>query len=344
MFKRILKIILWTLGGILLFLILVLGYFNLPVKNKIEKADIGVTFSNRYSKDIGLDWRANYIALLDDLSVKKIRIPVYWDLVEASKDEYNFSDFDWQLEEAQKRGAEVVLVVGQKVPRWPECFIPKWIGEDMDQIAKNDEIRRRELLELIGITVKRYKGNKAVKYWQVENEPFLPFGICPKSDAELLDQEIATVRLMDSSRNIIITDSGELSLWIKAAKRADVFGTTMYRNVYKEGWGYYVYPLGPRFFLFKKWLIEKFADQKEPIVVELQGEPWVAGWTVHQPLDEQFKSMNAEKLRENIEYAKTSGFDEIYVWGVEWWYWLKETQNDPSLWEAAKDEIIKNKP
>jgi hypothetical protein len=235
------------------------------------------------------------------------------------------------------------LVIGQKVPRWPECFIPKWIGEDMDQIAENDEVRRKELLEFIGVTVDRYKKNSAVKYWQVENEPFLLFGICPKIDYGLVDQEIATVRMLDSTRKIMVTDSGELSLWVAAAKRADVFGTTMYRNVYKEGWGYYVYPLGPRFFLFKKWLIEKFADQEDAVVIELQGEPWVSGWTVHQPLEEQFNSMNENKLKENIEYAKTSGFDEVYVWGAEWWYWLKETQDIPVLWETAKEEIEKNR-
>ncbi|MDH4330375.1 MAG: beta-galactosidase [Candidatus Moranbacteria bacterium] len=342
MIKKILKIILWTLASIVLFLILVLGYFNLPVKNKIKRADIGVTFSHRYAQDIGLDWKANYIALLDDLKIKRVRIPIYWDWVEKEKDVYDFSEIDWQLDEAQKRGAEVVLVMGQKVPRWPECFIPKWIGENMDEVAQNDEIRRKELLEFIAIVTKRYKEHSAVRYWQIENEPFLKFGICPTIDGDLLDQEIATVKMINSERKIMITDSGELSLWIAAAKRADVFGTTMYRNVYKEGWGYYVYPLGPRFFLFKTWLIETFANQENAVVIELQGEPWVSGWTVHRPLEEQFNSMNEEKLKENIEYAKASGFDEVYVWGVEWWYWLKETQNYPLLWEAARDEIKKS--
>lgn len=334
MIKKILKIILFSFLSVIGFVLLVFIIVNFPVKNKFERVDLGVTFSQRYSSDIGLDWKANYIAMLDDLKVRKVRIPVYWDLVETEKNKYYFADIDWQLEEAKKRNAEIILTIGQKVPRWPECFVPKWVADDQE--------RKAELIEFLKIVVKRYENNSEVKYWQVENEPFLKFGICPALDVDLLDREIKTVRQMDKNREIIVTDSGELSTWMPAASRADVFGTTMYRNVYKEGWGYYVYPLGPRFFLIKKWVIEKFADQKNAIVIELQGEPWVKGWTVHQPLEEQFKSMNEKKLAENVLYAQKSGFDTIYVWGVEWWYWLQTTQNVSTLWDTARELFAKN--
>ncbi|HFC76901.1 MAG TPA: hypothetical protein ENJ27_01585 [Candidatus Moranbacteria bacterium] len=328
MIKKILKFIGILVAVVFSLAILILIWLNFPVKNKHQNAGLGVTFSSRYSRDIGLDWKKNYLAVLDDLQIKKIRIPIYWDLVEKEKNIYDFSDIDWQLKEAKKRNAEIILVLGQKVPRWPECFVPKWI--------KGDKERKKELLEFIKIAIKRYQKNETVKYWQVENEPFLNFGICPALDVDLLDQEIRTVKQIDNSRKIIITDSGELSTWIPAAKRGDIFGTTMYRNVYKEGVGYYVYPIGPRFFLAKKWLIKKFANQKNAIVIELQGEPWVKGWTVNQPLEEQFKSMNSKKLVENVKYAEKSGFSEIYIWGVEWWYWLKEKQNYPKLWDTFK--------
>jgi hypothetical protein len=150
------------------------------------------------------------------------------------------------------------------------------------------------------------------------------------------------VRSLDSTRKIIITDSGELSLWVGSAKRADVFGTTMYRNVYKEGFGYYVYPIGPRFFRFKYGIIKLFAKQENAIVIELQAEPWIAGWTTNQPLHEQYKSMNADKLRENVTYARKVGFPEIYLWGVEWWYWLKVEKNQPEAWDTAKELFQKN--
>ena len=274
--------------------------------------------------------------MLDDLKIKNIRIPVYWDLVEKNPGKYDFADVDWQLAEAQKRDAKIILVVGQKVPRWPECFIPEWVSTE-------DNDRQERLLMFEEIVINRYKNNHPeIKIWQIENEPFLNFGICPTIDPDLLDREIAKVKSLDSLRPVMITDSGELSLWIQAASRADVFGTTMYREVYSarkifgKALGHWRYPIGPNFFKAKQFLIKFFANQDKAVVVELQGEPWVEGWTVHAPLERQFESMNAEILADNVEFAKKTGMHEIYVWGVEWWYWLKTTQNDNSVWEMVK--------
>ena len=323
------KILLGLLGIILLFLL----YFNIPVQKKDNSAKLGITFSHRYASDIQLDWKKTFVAILDDLKIRKIRIPVYWDLVEKKEGKYDFSDVDWQLAEAQKRNAEIILVVGQKVPRWPECAIPEW--------AKNDDQKRKSrLLKEITTVVKRYKDNHPeIKYWQVENEPFLPFGVCPPLDVNLLDSEIALVRFIDPARPVIVTDSGELSLWIQAAKRADVFGTTMYRTIWKEGIGYFDYPIGPRFFRFKHWLIKTFAHQDNAIVVELQAEPWIKGWTTSGTLEEQFKSMNSQKLEDNVDFARRVDYPEVYLWGAEWWYWLKTKHNKSEIWDYARQVI-----
>lgn len=341
MFEKMMKFFAVFVLVFLWLAVLLLAYFNFPAKKTNNPIELGITFSSRYSQDIGLNWKENYVALLDDLGVKKIRIPIYWDLVEKEKDTYDFSDIDWQLDEAEKRNAEIILVVGQKVPRWPECFIPKWVGANNEELRKNELLKNKEILQFIEDAVKRYRKHPAVKYWQVENEPFLAFGDCPTPtiDADILDREIEIVRRLDPDKKIIITDSGELSTWMSAAARADVFGTTMYRNIYRQGWGYYVYPLGPRFFKFKRWMIDRFVGQKNAIVIELQGEPWVSGWTVHRSLEEQFASMNEKKLHQIVEYAGDGGFSEVYLWGAEWWYWLKEKQNHSEVWEEARNLI-----
>jgi hypothetical protein len=336
MFKKILKKIVYFLTAIFVLAIVLLIYFNWPVRDVKDKAELGVTFSYKYSRDIGLNWQDNFLAILDDLKVKHIRLPVYWEDIEKRENQYNFSEIDWQVKEAAKRNVELILVLGQKVPRWPECFVPKWA-------KNNNEKRKQALLKTIEKTVKRYKKEDVIKFWQVENEPFLAFGICPQFDPDFLDQEIVAVKKIDPERKIIITDSGELSFWIQAAKRADVFGTTMYRTIWKEGFGYFTYPIGPRFFHFKKNIIKYFAHQNKAIVIELQTEPWVAGWTISRPLEEQFNSMNEEQLVKNVQFAKNSGFNKIYLWEAEWWYWLKTEKSYPGLWEQAKKIFERNK-
>lgn len=328
--KKIGKIFLGLVLICLFLVVLLLAYFNFPIKEGRKNVGLGVTFSSRYAKDIKINWQDNFLAIMDDLGVRKIRIPVYWDLVEKNPGEYDFSDLDWQIKEAMKRKAEIILVVGQKVPRWPECAIPIWAQND-------DQKRKGRLLKFISVVVNRYDSESVVKFWQVENEPFLKFGICPPLDVNLLDQEIGLVRLIDPTRKIIVTDSGELSLWIGAAERADVFGTTMYRTIWKENIGYFTYPIGPRFFHFKKWLAHLFSGQENFIVIELQAEPWVSGFTTQRPLEEQFQSMNANQLKENVEFAKKVGFPEVYLWGVEWWYWLKVEKGHSELWDQARE-------
>ena len=36
------------------------------------------------------------------------------------------------------------------------------------------------------------------------------------------------------------------------------------------------------------------------------------------------KSFNLKRFRDNIDYVQRAGFDEVYLWGVEYWYYLKE--------------------
>lgn len=336
------KAILYGLGTIVIVVVAIFIYANLPVGASKEDAKMGVTFSMRYATDIGLDWKAAYLAMLDELNMKHIRIPIYWDMVEKEDGKYDFADLDWQLDEAQKRDAKLILVIGRKVPRWPECFIPKWVGDDT-------AVQQERLLAFEKVVIERYReGHPEIANWQVENEPFLDFGVCPTIDnAALLDAELAQTRSLDSTRPIVVTDSGELSLWVNAAKRADIFGTTMYREVYSSRevfgrpLGHWRYPIGPNFFKLKRLLIEIFANQENAIVIELQGEPWVQGWTVHAPLEVQLASMNAQILQDNVDFAKKTGLSEIYVWGVEWWYWMKTTQNNPTLWEQAKEIYVK---
>lgn len=328
--KKLLLLIL--LSFFLLILLLSLGK-NYPK----EELSYGLTFSKKKAVDLGFDWKKVYLSILDELGVKNLRLSAYWDEVEPESGAFNWSDLDWQVSEATNRDGRIILAVGGRLPRWPECHFPAWAsGLEKSQ-------REAAILKYIGETVKRYKDNASIKYWQVENEPFLNhFGECPEIDPDFLDKEIALVRSLDS-RPIVVTDSGELSLWIPAARRADIFGTTMYRDTYSEHFGVYVhYPIFPGFFHFKKNLAGLFAKPDKWIVIELQAEPW--GPQPYEKLsqEDRNRTMSLGKLKEMIEFSSKTGFGEFYLWGAEWWYWEKEVNKNPELWEYAR-ELFKAK-
>lgn len=315
------------------FSFLVFTFSLWPPSGISESIQWGLAFSKPFAIDMGLDWREAYIAILDDLKPKALRLPIYWQDVELEPGKYKFDDYDWMVKEAEKRNIKLVLVIGQKLPRWPECHLPNW-AINLDSKNKQDS-----LLKLINELVERYKNLSNLWFWQVENEPFLPFGECVNYDGSFLDQEIELVRREDPKHQIIVTDSGELSIWFQAAKRADVFGTTIYRIIYKEPIGYFKYPLPPKFFWFKANLVHLFYPGKPIIVSELQAEPWGPKLIYDISLAEQEKSMNLKQFRDNIEYARAVGFPEVYLWGAEWWYWMKTKHQRPEFWQEAKSLI-----
>ena len=75
------------------------------------------------------------------------------------------------------------------------------------------------------------------------------------------------------------------------------------------------------------------------MVAELQGEPYGPELLPFYDLKLQKELMNVDRFRETIRRARKAGFQENYFWGVEWWYWLKEKHNDPSMWNKAKNVL-----
>jgi len=328
MLKKILKKVLLTF---LVVFLLLLGYFFVGVTKPAKEITWGVNFSQKHAELLGLNWKETYLALLDNLGVKNLKVAAQWDLIEQEKDKYNFEDLDWQVQKAEQTGAKILLVIGMKTPRWPECHIPDW--------AKNfsKEEQQKEILEIIEEIVSRYRFTKSIDMWQVENESFFPFGECPWADKEFLKREIALVKSLDlQKRPVLISDSGEGSSWIQSARLGDIVGTTMYKKVWFHQLKTYItYPFPSTFYNRKALYIDKIFGKKV-MVVELQAEPWGPKLLYDLPLAEQQKTMNLEQFKYNIEFAEKTGLDTFYLWGGEWWYWMKVRQNQPEIWEEAR--------
>ena len=319
------------LGIVVGVIIILVWLVTLNAGKKASRIEYGVTFSVPYSQALGLNWQQVYTAMFTDLHVPLVRVPVFWDEVESKQGTYDFSDIDFMVTEAQANHAQLILGIGKRLPRWPECHEPDWATK----LSVADE--ENEQLSYIETVVRRYYNNPAVITWQVENEAFLSsFGPCPKLDVSFLDKEIALVKSLDPSRPILITDSGELSSWLPAGSRGDIFGTTYYRYVYsdvlKRYWtNFYILPFMYRF----KAGILHFVHPGKPIMIaELEAEPWTTNGITNTPISEQFQTMSLDHFNTITQLAAQTGFSPQYLWGVEWWYWMKQ-HGHPEFWQAA---------
>lgn len=294
----------------------------------VSQVDFGTTFSKSYATELGLDWREAYVAVLDQLGVRRLRVPTYWNDIEPRRGQFDFEDLDWQLAEASKRGVKVILTVGQRAPRWPECYVPDW-AKTMD-----GDTLRASTVAMVETVVLRYRGNAAIAAWQVENEPFYPFGDCKeKIDTATVVAEADAVRALDD-RPVLMQDIGEFSMWTRTARITDTLGISTYRIIWNRHFGYVRWPGIAGWYRFRGALARRHVDKV--IITELQAEPWVIKPIAEVPVADQMRQMNARQFASNVDFARRIGFPEAYLWGAEWWYWMKEN-GQPEVWDAARD-------
>ncbi len=299
--------------------ILVLPIILLAIPSSSPPLQIqGVTFSQPHTTGLGLDWQNVYSAILQDLGVRHLRLNGYWSVIEPTDNQFDFSTIDYQMDKAAQHGATVILGIGRKLPRWPECHTPTW--------ARNLPEEQHQ------------EKHPALRMWQLENEPLLDFGECPPEDRAFLRQEEELVRSLDSLHPMLITDSGELNSWLPAAKFGDVLGTTMYRTVFSkrtQNHFYYDY-IFPAWGYRLKARYVKLWRGKDVLISELQGEPWGTVPFPDMSSDQRAESFSPERFEELRRFAQRTQLPEAYWWGVEYWYWEKETQGNDAYWRLAQ--------
>lgn len=293
----------------------------------------GLTFQPSHATSFGLDWKESYLSILNELEPEYLRLSAMWNLIEAEEGQFSFADLDWMMDEAAAHGSQVTLVVGQKAPRWPECHIPNWVAS----YSASD--RTRALMVYIERVVQRYKDHPALESWQVENEAFIPFefGECDLFLRDSVPDEIDLVRTLDPDHPVLLTDSGELATWRKPSALGDLFGTTLYRVVRTPNGRVVTYDWLPAgFYRLKAALLRISYDRF--FVAELQAEPWFGD---EDPIEADVSSieetMTTERLIKHIQFSQHVGASRVYLWGVEWWFFMKEVRGDGRYWEIVRD-------
>jgi hypothetical protein len=298
---------------------------------------MGVSFIPDYAESLGVNPQQNMQALLN-IGVREFRLTSYWSDIEPTPGHYDFSQLDWEFALAQKYHAKIILSVGLRQPRYPECHPPSWVNT-----ADPESQWEPQLKQFMTQVVDRYKNSPSLYQYQVENEYFLQgFGTCNNDDRTRLVSEYNLVAKLDPKHEILITRSNNALGWPVGQPHSQLYGISIYRRTWDANLThrYLEYPF-PAFYYGFLAGIEKIVWHKQMVIHELQAEAWAPnGKTIPEiSLAEQNKSINAARLKNQFSFGRSTGMKQIELWGGEYWYYRMVVLHDPSLWNVAKQEF-----
>lgn len=297
----------------------------------------GVSFIPSYAAYLGVNPQQTMDALLG-IGVKQFRLVSYWNETEPAPGQYDFTQLDWQFKKAEAAHAHIILTLGLRQPRWPECHPPSWI--DTTQPLDSWQPQLETFMQKV---VERYKNSPALEKYQLENEYFLKgFGACTDFSRSRLVSEYNLVKRLDPQHPIIVGRSNNALGFPVGQPTPDQFSISVYKRVWDAAitHRYLEYPF-PAWFYGYIAGVQKIYTGKDMSIAELQAEAWPPhGQTIPETsLAEQNKSLDARRLKDRFAYGKATGMKSIDLWGAEYWYYRKEVLHDPSLWNVAKTEF-----
>jgi hypothetical protein len=303
---------------------------------KSQPFQMGVSFIPDYAQSLGLNPQQTLDSLFS-IGVRQVRLVSYWSDGEPTPGHYDFSQLDWQFSKAEAAHAKVVLTVGLRQPRWPECHIPTWAATEPVNVWQP------QLEAYMQAVVQRYQHSPSLQSYQLENEYFLQgFGSCTNFDRSRLVSEYNLIKQLDPHHPIIVGRSNNALGFPVGQPQPDMFSISVYKRVWDAGitHRYLEYPF-PAWFYGYIAGVQKIFNHRDMVLGELQAEAWPPnGKTIPETsLAEQNKSLDAKRLQDRIEYGKATGMRQIDLWGAEYWYYRLTVLHDPSLWNVAQQEF-----
>ena len=341
---------LWSLVALPLVAVYAVGRCGWYATAAPGEPEYGLNFSCKRAEYLGQDCTRLFATVLDGLDVRHVRLSAYWSDVEQEPGVYSFRAIDEMLAIAHERGVLVTVSIGMKAQRFPEYWFPTWLrlaaGLSPGGYPDEHPLIRAALFPYLEAAARHVGTHPAVEAIQVENEPFVGhrgYANNWRIHKQFLAEEIATVRAADPGKHPIVVShaswlrSDETWRWI--LEHADGLAQSVYTKRQRGPWSWlYIFPyrLGP----FTPDLPQQARTArragKELWIGELQAEPYEQpSVDVRRIPTARAASFSPRWFRENTRLAARSGATRVYLWGVEWWYYLRDTRHEPELWQAA---------
>lgn len=291
--------------------------------------------------------------LLDATGAKHVRLSVEWSQVEPARGVYEFQLIDALLAEAGRHGAKVLLGIGVKAQRHPEFYIPDWVARDADlrlnEVISDDRTLHDRALEMIAAVVTHTAPSPAIDAWSADNEPYVASS---RSEAwtlsrEFVREEVAAIKANDPRHRPVSINHAQHFVfdrrWQDALADSDALAASLYPFRNYELFGYeFVVPIleiGPLAPNYADQARKAHAEGKAYWITEMQAEPWYDGDMRLLSPTHPSPNLTHKNLARNIDYARRSGADRVYLWGAEWWLYEADRFGDASWLEQAARAI-----
>ena len=340
---------------------------RMPVESAGDDEALGISFRPLQAQALGLDPRAVLNELLG-YPFGMIRLAAYWDKLEPAPGTFDPSWLDWQVDEAERAGKQVVICTGPvKAFGYPEFFVP---AHHLPAPLPEGELVTPQThgalldagIEFLTRVIDRYAARSHVIAWQVEHEAVDPLGVehSWRLSAEFAAAEVAAARTADPSRPVLMNGFLPVTTPVAAAQwwrtrdqgdslaiaetLADIVGVDYYsrhaitarggRSLYLDGTAS---QLGPQ--RYKSMARRTRAGGKRLMITEIQAEPWEAVTVPPSPPGRGMYSCLPEHMiaayNRCVHWSRRTppGASAYLFWGAEYWC-LRARQGDDSYLRA----------
>lgn len=338
---------------------------RLPIRRRGQTL-LGFSFRPRQIEAFGLDSHTTLDALLAH-PFDVIRLPAYWNQIEASMGRFDTSELDRLLDATERAGKQVIMSIGAiKNFGYPEFFVPAHqLERALPEGSLVQSSTHADLLagatRFIEKVVERYRDRTSIVAWQLEHEAVDPLGVehSWRLAVDFVQRELDALREADPSRPVMMngflptSSVVRLSQWWRtrdqgdslavASRLADIVGIDFYprhgllalgpRTIYLDGGS-----LPWQMALTRALLDDIRRRGKRLMVAEGQAEPWEAVTLPPNPRQGAMFSCRPDDAIRNYNAAmEWSGPDApLYAylfWGADYWI-LRERSGDPSYMQA----------